>query len=359
MTCKKVMTANPAVCLVGDTVVKAAELMKSKDVGSIPVLADEHSRKIVGIVTDRDLTIHVLGSRRDPRSTRVDEIMTPNPITCYAGDDMMDAMRSMSKHQVRRIPVVNKEGRLLGIVAQADIARQAHEGDVGAVVENISEPEGSASGFKGHSSGSAKPLVGALALAAGAGLMYLFDPDRGRRRRSVVRDKMARASRETGQVLEAAAKDFRNRRDGILAKAKSLVHSEPAVPDAKLEARVRSLLGRATSHPHAIHVDAKDGCITLSGPILAAEADRLHSLVCKVPGVQDVRNNLEVHESGSVQVASGRSHAKWSPAGRVFAGAFGGGLALYGVSRSSRIAKTAATSMGVGLLARSFTNRAF
>jgi predicted transcriptional regulator len=283
--------------------------MKSRDVGSIPVLADDGTTRLVGIITDRDLALNVLADRRDPRTTRIEEIMTSDPVSCRSDDDLLEAMRAMSRHQVRRIPVVSDEGDLLGIISLADVARQAQDGYVGAVVGNISEPEGFThrpTRIMGRATGLATPVAGALGLAAGAGLMYLLDPARGRTRRYRLQERAVKTTRKMGHLLKATAKDLRNRRMGILAKTRSLFREETAVPDAKLEARVRSALGRATSHPHAVDIAAQNGCIRFSGPILADEADRLEALIRKVPGVKDVENRVG------------------APAGRASAGAASG-----------------------------------
>ena len=136
--------------------------------------------------------------------------------------------------------------------------------------------------------------------------MYLLDPARGRTRRYRLQERAVKTTRKMGHLLKATAKDLRNRRMGILAKTRSLFREETAVPDAKLEARVRSALGRATSHPHAVDIAAQSGCIRFSGPILADEADRLEALIRKVPGVKDVENRVG------------------APAGRATAGAASG-----------------------------------
>jgi CBS domain-containing protein len=218
MICETVMTADPAFCLCTDTVAQAAKLMKSRDVGAIPVLADEG--RLVGIITDRDLALNVLGEGRDPWTTPIEEIMTSDPVSCRSDDDLLEAMRAMSRHQVRRIPVVDDEGGLLGIISLADVARQTQDGVVGAVVGNISEPEGfphRTTGIMGRATGLATPLAGALGLAAGAGLMYLLDPAWGRTRRTRLQERAVETTRKMGHLLKATAKDLRNRRMDSLA----------------------------------------------------------------------------------------------------------------------------------------------
>lgn len=141
MKCTDVMTPNPACCTVGDSVSKAAQLMAHEDVGSIPVVDQTQSMMLVGIVTDRDLTIKVLAENRSPETTRVEDVMTTSLVTCYSDNDISEALELMSEHQVRRIPVIDHEGKIVGIIAQADIALRAEdEQKTAEVVEEISKP---------------------------------------------------------------------------------------------------------------------------------------------------------------------------------------------------------------------------
>lgn len=121
-TCSEVMTENPICCLPDDSVITVAQLMKMKDVGVVPVIENETSRKLVGIVTDRDLTVEVLANGRDPATTKVKDAMTPNVLTCHADDDIHKVLDAMSGYQLRRIPIVDNEDRIVGIISQADIA---------------------------------------------------------------------------------------------------------------------------------------------------------------------------------------------------------------------------------------------
>jgi CBS domain-containing protein len=139
MKCSQVMTPDPACCVPADTVSRVAKLMKTEDVGSVPVCEGRHSRKLVGIVTDRDLTIHVVAEGRDPNSVTAREVMTRNPLTCSPEDDLEKAVRSMQTEQVRRIPIVDETGALVGIISQADIAlRGSRPERTGELVEDIS-----------------------------------------------------------------------------------------------------------------------------------------------------------------------------------------------------------------------------
>lgn len=140
MTCGEIMTRSVVCCVPEDTVEHVATLMKSEDIGPIPVIESHASRKLIGIVTDRDLVIKGIAEGRDVKSTRIGEIMTDHPIACFERDDVSDAINLMSDYQVRRIPVVDDSNHVLGIIAQADIAtRVGKTKTTGDVVEKISE----------------------------------------------------------------------------------------------------------------------------------------------------------------------------------------------------------------------------
>lgn len=142
MKCQDVMTQSPAFCLKTDPVSEAARLMRGEDVGPIPVVDDPDSRRVVGIVTDRDITVKVVAEERDPSSTAIQEIMTRDLVTCQPDDDIEDAIDAMSDHQVRRVLVVDSSTRLLGIISQADVATRVGKAkQTGEVVREISQPE--------------------------------------------------------------------------------------------------------------------------------------------------------------------------------------------------------------------------
>lgn len=141
--CSDVMTPDPTCVTGGDSVVRAAEIMKNEDVGAVPVVDDEGSRQLVGIITDRDLALNVIADGKDPHSSRVEELMSRNPVTCRPDEQISTAMDRMAQHQVRRIPVVDNKGKLKGIIAQADIATRIDQPERTAdVIEDISQPAG-------------------------------------------------------------------------------------------------------------------------------------------------------------------------------------------------------------------------
>jgi CBS domain-containing protein len=141
--CNEVMTKDPVCCLPNDSVVTAAELMKSENIGSIPVIENEQSQKLVGIVTDRDLALKIVAAALDAKSTKVETVMTDKVVTCHADDDLQKALDAMAEHQLRRIPVVDNDNKIVGIIAQADVATRADQPEKTAeVVKEISQANG-------------------------------------------------------------------------------------------------------------------------------------------------------------------------------------------------------------------------
>lgn len=139
-TCSDVMTKNPVSALPTDTVVNVAQLMKERDIGPVPIVEDKVTKKLLGIVTDRDLAMKVVADGRDPNTTLVRDVMTTEVITCREDDDIDSTLAAMSKHQLRRIPVVDDNEQLVGIIAQADVATRMDEPEkTGEVVKEISQ----------------------------------------------------------------------------------------------------------------------------------------------------------------------------------------------------------------------------
>jgi CBS domain-containing protein len=136
MQITQLMTENPRTVATGSSVVDAARLMRDEDAGIAPVVDGE---RLVGVVTDRDIAIKVVAEGREPQSTKVDEIAATDLVTIDPQQELDEALRLMATHQVRRLPVVEEDGRLVGILAQADVARYADAERTGEVVEEISE----------------------------------------------------------------------------------------------------------------------------------------------------------------------------------------------------------------------------
>lgn len=133
---RELMTENPKTVSSDATVVEAARVMRDGDVGLVPVVDGD---RLVGTVTDRDIAIRVVAEERDPNTTTVRETASTDPVTIDPEQDLDEALRLMAQHQVRRLPVVEEDGRLVGIVAQADVARHGEDRETGQVVEQISQ----------------------------------------------------------------------------------------------------------------------------------------------------------------------------------------------------------------------------
>jgi CBS domain-containing protein len=130
------MTADPRSIAPGDPIVDAARLMRDGDVGSLPVTEEG---RLVGMLTDRDIAVRVIAEGRSPQSTTVGEVFSRDPVTAQPDQDLDEALRLMARHQVRRLPVVEGD-RLVGILAQADVALEEKEKKTGELVESISQP---------------------------------------------------------------------------------------------------------------------------------------------------------------------------------------------------------------------------
>jgi CBS domain-containing protein len=139
--CSEVMTREPVCCEPGDPVSRVADMMRKHDVGSLPVVESRDSGRLVGIVTDRDLVTKVVAGSRNVESATVRDAMTPNPASCREDDDVERAVSLMADRQVRRMPVIDQNGRLSGIIAQADVATRVNRDKrTGEMVEAISNP---------------------------------------------------------------------------------------------------------------------------------------------------------------------------------------------------------------------------
>jgi CBS domain-containing protein len=134
---KEVMTPSPTTVEPGASVVDAARTMRERDTGIVPVV---ENGKLIGTVTDRDIVVRLIAEGRDPGSATVREIASTDLVTVDPQQELDEGLRLMAQHKVRRLPVVEEDGRLVGIVSQADVARQEDDARTGEVVEQISEP---------------------------------------------------------------------------------------------------------------------------------------------------------------------------------------------------------------------------
>lgn len=134
---RELMTESPRTVPPDASAVDAAKVMQNEDAGVVPIV--EGDGRLIGVVTDRDIALRVVAEGREPDSTKVAEIASQNLATVDPQQDIDEALRLMAEHQVRRLPVVEEDGRLVGILAQADVARHLDASRTGEVVEQISE----------------------------------------------------------------------------------------------------------------------------------------------------------------------------------------------------------------------------
>lgn len=139
-----VMTRDPACCTPEDGVIECAKMMAREDVGVIPVVESRDTRRLVGVVTDRDLAMEVIAEGKNPETCTVGDCMSDELVVCRPHDDLDEALGLMQEHQIRRVMVVDEDFSVVGVVAQADIAKAAGAREVKQTVEEISRPGGSA-----------------------------------------------------------------------------------------------------------------------------------------------------------------------------------------------------------------------
>lgn len=144
MKVREAMTSDPACCLTTDSAQRVAAILRKLNVGSIPVVTDHESRKLIGIITDRDLCCSVVANGLDPQSTPIEKAISMNPVACREGENLDDCERLMQERQVRRIPIVDDDGRVIGIVSLADLALKDRPEKVGKTVAEVSKRQSSA-----------------------------------------------------------------------------------------------------------------------------------------------------------------------------------------------------------------------
>jgi uncharacterized membrane protein len=202
-------------------------------------------------------------------------------------------------------------------------------------------------------------------LALGAGLMYLYDPDKGNRRRAMVRDRFSRMKNNFEDAVDVGTRDLRNQAQGLVAEASSMFSKESSI-DWVVEERVRARLGYLVPNASAIEVKVNDGEAILSGDILAQDVEPLMKGVAKIRGISSVENNLKVHEKpGNIPALQGLERARerqmqaqqgWMPGPRLLAGYAATALLLYGRIRGGLFGRLYSLG-GWALLFRSITNK--
>jgi CBS domain-containing protein len=140
MKVREIMTPDPVCCTPEDNAQKVAAMLRDQNIGSMPVVLDQSSHKLVGMITDRDLCCAVVANGDDPRRTKIDRVFSMKPVSCRDGENIASCEQLMQEHQLRRIPVVDGEGRCIGIVSQADLALKEKPEKVSRTVTEISKP---------------------------------------------------------------------------------------------------------------------------------------------------------------------------------------------------------------------------
>jgi CBS domain-containing protein len=141
-TCRDIMTKDPFCCVPADTAAQAARLMKRHDIGALPVVEDRVSKKLIGVVTDRDLALRVVARALEPSEVAVNLVMSQPVVQCSPDDACDTAPDLMEKHRIKRVFVTDHSGRVVGVIAESDIAlRLRNPGKTGEVVACISQPD--------------------------------------------------------------------------------------------------------------------------------------------------------------------------------------------------------------------------
>ena len=143
MRVSEVMTHDPVCCIRTTSVMNAVGMLREFDIGFLPVIDDLWTRKLIGVVTDRDLCLAALGERHDPTLTTVEDRMATDLVTCTPDMDIQESLASMAEHQIRRLPVVDQDNRVRGIVGISDLIRHnaADPRDIWMALSRITTPK--------------------------------------------------------------------------------------------------------------------------------------------------------------------------------------------------------------------------
>ena len=139
MKIKDIMSRNPACCVLTDSAQTVAKVLCDRNIGSMPVVTDQQSLRLVGMITDRDLCCSVIAQGMDPKTTQIEKLVSTSPVSCRDAENIERCERLMQEHQVRRIPIVDAENRVIGIVSQADLALKEKPERVSKTVAEISK----------------------------------------------------------------------------------------------------------------------------------------------------------------------------------------------------------------------------
>jgi len=142
VTIRELMNRDPVCCVLSDTAQTVARILCDRNIGSMPVVADQESRKLVGMIMDSDLCCSVIAHGMNPKKTAIEKLLTLNPLSCRDVENIETCERLMQGHQARRIPIVDREDRVIGIVSQADLALRDKTERVSKTVAEISKASG-------------------------------------------------------------------------------------------------------------------------------------------------------------------------------------------------------------------------
>jgi CBS domain-containing protein len=140
MTAKELMTTNPACCTMDTSLQEVARLMVQHDCGEIPVVESKDAKRVVGVVTDRDIVCRAVAEGKDPAAINAGGVMSSPAVTVKERDSLEEVVRVMEANKIRRVPVVGQNGDCCGIISQADIARSGSRKETGELVREVSAP---------------------------------------------------------------------------------------------------------------------------------------------------------------------------------------------------------------------------
>jgi CBS domain-containing protein len=140
MRVQEVMTHHPICCRPKDTAQTVAKILRDADIGSMPVISDGDSKRLEGIITDRDLCCGIVAEGLDPKTTPIEAYVTRDPVTCRPEQSLDSCEKLMQTHRIRRILIVDRDVRCVGILSQADLARSEESNKVHKTVAEISKP---------------------------------------------------------------------------------------------------------------------------------------------------------------------------------------------------------------------------
>lgn len=141
MRAEEIMTREPATCTPDTRIQDVAHLMLDHDCGEIPIIDDRETRRLVGVVTDRDIAVRAVAEGRSPTDTRASEIMSSSVVSGTPEASLDECLGLMEKHQIRRLPIVDGDGRCIGVVSQADIALRGKDRKTGELVQDVSRSD--------------------------------------------------------------------------------------------------------------------------------------------------------------------------------------------------------------------------